>query len=81
LEIPPASTSSIDSDTNLPIDLDHQDADSDINMSDTPIHLPNDNNPSSPPPFQPEVELEVQHDQADQAFASTNYHPFINGRT
>jgi hypothetical protein len=50
-----------------------------LNMTRSPIHLPtgNDNDPSSPPPFQPEV------DQADQAFTSraTNYHPFMNGMT
>lgn len=90
LEIPPAidldhhwQPEELDADINMSvsselpparaIDLDHQDSDVDINMSDDV--------PSSPLPFQPLAEVEVHHDQADQAFASTNYHPFINGMT
>ena len=45
------------------------------NMTHSPLptHLSNDNDPSSPPPFQSEVEVH------NQTFASTDYHPFING--
>lgn len=48
-----------------------------VNMTRSPIHLPtgNDNDPSSPPPFQLEV------DQAFRVASRANYHPFINGMT
>ena len=79
-------------DTSTPIDSDHQDADmpdvahtphvaSDfgfldgMNMAQSPI--PNDNNPTSSPQFQPEIEN--HHDQV--LALSTNYHSFINGMT
>ena len=48
----------------------------------SPIQLPNDNDLSSPPPLQPEVE--IYHDQAEQVpshVSSTDYHLFINGIT
>ena len=46
-----------------------------MNMTHSPIltHLSNDDDPLSPPPFQSEVEVH------NQAFASTDYHLFING--
>lgn len=61
------------------------------NMTRSPIttglQLHHDNDPSSPPHFQPEVEIYHDSDQleAEQAStsseSSTNYHPFINGMT
>ena len=48
-----------------------------MNVTQSPI--PSDNDPTSPPPFQPEVEN--RPDQAERVLASlsTIYHPIING--
>ena len=70
--------------TSLPIDLDQSqcfDTTSTNDVPRTPSQSPLSPPPfhqSSPPPFQPEVE--IHHDDAEQVpMSSTIYHQFING--